>query len=77
MFPRLLSVLVRLRLGLVAADVCVRFKLSEGTYNRLFTSWICFLSKELRLLFPFPLVHKLIIDAMLFQETFSKHSYHH
>ena len=32
----------------------VRFKLSEGTYNRLFTSWISFLSKELRLFFPFP-----------------------
>ena len=54
MANQLLSVLVRLRLGLVAADVCVCFKLSEGTYSCLFTSWICFLSKELRLLFPFP-----------------------
>ena len=51
---QLLSVFVRLRLGLVAADVCVCFKLSEVTYSRLFTTWICFLSKELRLLFPFP-----------------------
>lgn len=39
---------------MVVADVCVRFKISEGTYSRLFTTWICFLSKELRLLFPFP-----------------------
>jgi len=35
-------------------DVCVRFKISEATYSRLFTTWITFLSKELRLLFPFP-----------------------
>ena len=51
---QLLYVLIPLRLELVAADVCARFKLSEGTYSRLFTTWICFLSKEPRLLFPFP-----------------------
>ena len=50
---QLLPVLIQLRLGLVAADVCARFKLSEGTY-RLFTTWICLLSKELRILFSFP-----------------------
>ena len=48
------SVQIRLRLGLLVADVCVRFGVNEGTYSRLFTTWICFLSKELKLLFPFP-----------------------
>ena len=54
---QLFSVVIRLRLGLLVADVCVHFGVSEGTYciaSRLFTTWICFLSKELKLLFPFP-----------------------
>ena len=51
---QLFSVLIRLRCGLDAMDVCVRFQISEATYSRLFTTWLTFLSKELRLLFPFP-----------------------
>lgn len=47
---QLFSVLIYLRLGsLVVVDVCVHFGVSEGTYSRLFTTWICFLSKELKL----------------------------
>ena len=60
---QLFSVLIRLRLGLAATDVCFRFKFSEATYSRLFSTWICFLSKELRLLFPFP-TRKQIDDWM-------------
>jgi len=51
---QLFSVLIRLRRGLEALDVSIRFQISEATYSRLFTTWILFLSKELKLLFPFP-----------------------
>lgn len=51
---QLLAVLVRLRRGLCAADVCFRMGLKEATYSRLFTTWVPFLAAELRLLFPFP-----------------------
>ena len=51
---QLFCVLARLRLSLSVGDVCVRFRISEGTCSRLFTTWISFLAKELRLLFPFP-----------------------
>ena len=51
---QLFAVLIQLRRGLDALDVCVRFGISEATYSRLFATWIAFLSKELKLLFPFP-----------------------
>ena len=51
---QLFSVVIRLWLGLLVADVCVHFGVSKGTYSCLFTTWICFLSKKLKLLFPFP-----------------------
>ena len=67
---QLFSVLIRLRLGLLVADVCVHFKISESMYCRLFTTWICFLSKELRLLFPFP-THQQVDNWM--PRSFQKH----
>jgi len=43
-----------LRLALPLTDLCNHFRMAEGTYNRTFTTWICFLSKKLLLIFPFP-----------------------
>ena len=51
---QLFAILIRLRLGLLITDISTRFKIPEATYSRMFTTWICFLSKELRLIFPFP-----------------------
>ena len=51
---QLFSILILLRRGLEAFDVSIRFQISEATYSRLFATWILFLSKELKLLFPFP-----------------------
>ena len=53
-YDQLFAVLIRLRRGLEAIDVCIRFGISESTYSRMFATWVIFLSKELKLLFPFP-----------------------
>ena len=65
---QLFAVLIRLRRGLDSLDVCIRFKISETTYSRMFTTWILFLSKELRALFPFPSRQQVVatIDAKVF-----------
>ena len=49
---QLFAVLIRLQRGLESLDVCTRFKISETTYSRMFSTWILFLSKELQALFP-------------------------
>ena len=51
---QLFSVLVRLRLGLHIDDLSARCGISAAHFSRLFTTWIVFLEKELKLLFPFP-----------------------
>ena len=47
------AVLIWLRRGSKSLDVCIQFKISETTYSCLFTTWILFLSKELRPLYPY------------------------
>lgn len=51
---QLVCVLAKLRLGVPSLDICTRVGVSESTFSRLFSTWIPFLSKELKLLFPFP-----------------------
>ena len=46
--------LIRWRLGLYSEDIAQRFGISVSYFSKIFTTWIVFLSKELRLLFPFP-----------------------
>ena len=69
---QLFSVIICLRLGLLVADVCECFGVSEGTYNCLFTTWICFVSEELKLLFSLLTCRK--IDELMprsFKENLS------
>ena len=51
---QLFTVLIRLWRGLESLGGCIRFKISETSYSRMYTTWVLFLSKELRTLFPFP-----------------------
>ena len=60
---QLLAVLVRLRLSVPALDISTRLGISEATYSRLFATWIPFLARELKLLFPFP--SRALIDSWM------------
>ena len=60
---QLLAILVRLRLSAPALDISTRLGISEATYSRLFATWIPFLARELKLLFPFP--SRTLIDSWM------------
>ena len=42
---QLFAVLIRLRRVLESLDVCTKFKISETTYSRMFSTWILFLNQ--------------------------------
>lgn len=46
--------LVWLKLSLFSVDIAQRFSICVGYFSKIFTAWTIFLSKELRLIFPFP-----------------------
>ena len=46
-----LSVLMRLRLGLVVEDVADKFQMSVGTCSRVFHTWIKVIAQEKEVIF--------------------------
>lgn len=48
------AVLMRLRLGLFAKDLADRFKVSEATFSKHFSSWLSLIYEELKVINPFP-----------------------
>lgn len=63
LIEQLFAVLLRLRLGLLVTDISERFQISEGTFSKYFSTWICLLQKELKMLNPFP--NRDIIDRTM------------
>ena len=54
---QLFAVLMRLRLGIFVQDVADRFCISNSTFSKYFSTWICLLHCELKTLNPFPSRH--------------------
>lgn len=54
LIDQLFAVLIRLHVGLLTSDIAERFQISESTFSKYFSSWICLLWQELKCLNPFP-----------------------
>lgn len=54
LIDQLFAVLIRLRVGLLTGDIAECFQISESTFSKYFSSWICLLWQELKCLNPFP-----------------------
>ncbi|XP_055999711.1 uncharacterized protein LOC125664666, partial [Ostrea edulis] len=54
LIDQLFAVLIRLRIRLLTSDIAERFQISEGTFSKYFSTWICLPWQELKCLNPFP-----------------------
>jgi len=54
LIDQMFAVLVRLRLGLLLNDIADRFSIPVSSFSNMFTTWICLMYEELKLINIFP-----------------------
>ena len=68
-YDQLFAVVIRLRRGLEAIDVCIRFGISESTYNR---TWVIFFVKGVKVIISISIkATSFTVDATIIQKAFS------
>ena len=71
-YDQLFAVLIRLRRGLEAIDVCIRFGISESTYSRMFATWVIFFVKGVKVIISVSIkATSFTVDATIIQKAFS------